>query len=41
MSGITFRYPTNVSLDQVVQEYQIGANTLVGEQILPFKELLT
>jgi hypothetical protein len=41
MAGITYRFPTNVSLDTVVQEYQIGATTLVGEQILPFREVPT
>lgn len=38
---ITFRFPTNVSLDRVVQEYVVQREKLVGIKIMPFTDLLT
>lgn len=41
MSGIVFRFPTNVSLDLVTQEYVIQRELMIGDQLLPFTEALT
>src|SRR5882724_8224085 len=38
---ITFRFPTNVSVDGVVQEYVIQRDKLVGISLLPFADLPT
>jgi hypothetical protein len=38
---ITFRFPTNVSLDRVVQEYVIQRDKLKGIKIMPFNSVQT
>lgn len=38
MSGIIYRFPTNVSLTQVVQEYAADREKLLGIKIAPFEE---
>lgn len=37
----TFTYPTNVSLDRVVQEYVIDTSAFIGLQIMPVEESQT
>lgn len=39
--GLIYRFPTNVALDMVVQEYMPQAETLRAEEILPFQEVAT
>lgn len=39
--SVIFRFPTNVSMDQATQEYFIQRDKMVGDEIMPFVDLLT
>ena len=41
MAGITYTYPTNVSLDMVTQEYVAQTDKLRGEQLMSFEDTKT
>lgn len=41
MAGIIYKYPTNVSLDMVTQEYVAQTDKLRGEQLMPFEDTAT
>ena len=41
MAGIIYKYPTNVSLDMVTQEYVAQTEKLRGEQLMPFEDTAT
>ncbi|MET0626574.1 MAG: major capsid protein [Pyrinomonadaceae bacterium] len=41
MSGIIYRFPTNVSMTQTTQEYAIEREKLLGLKIMPFEEHMT
>src|SRR4051812_31088187 len=38
---ITYKYPTNVALDIVTQEYVAQTEKMLGEQIMPFTDTAT
>ncbi|MDQ3132126.1 MAG: major capsid protein [Acidobacteriota bacterium] len=38
---LTFTYPTNVALDQVIQEYVVDTSAFIGLQIMPVEEAMT
>src|SRR5205085_6856877 len=39
--GIVYRFPTNLSMTEVTQEYMIEREKLLGIQIAPFEEFMT
>lgn len=39
--SVIFRFPTNVSMDVATQEYFIQRDKMVGDEILPFQDLMT
>lgn len=41
MAGIIYKYPTNVSLDMVTQEYVAQTDKLRGEELMPFEDTAT
>jgi hypothetical protein len=41
MAGIIYKYPTNVSLDMVTQEYVAQTEKLRGEELMPFDDTTT